>query len=287
MTAYEAGRWLLLAALWSLQYILMRVAVPVFGTAVVAESRALFAACFLIPWTLFAARQAIGLRAHWRDHVAVGLINNVLPFACYAWAATALPASYLAVTNGMVPLWSGIIAAPVLGERLEARRVVGFLLGIAGIALIVQLGPVEVSVATVLGTIAAMTGAFFFGWAGVVIRQRTGRVAPISLATGSIVCSAALLSPAWANAPPLELWTPQATVALVSLGILVSGLAYLPFFTLVRDIGPTRTLTVGLAVPVLGILWGWLFLGEIVTLSMLAGTVLVLAALVLVLVMKH
>jgi drug/metabolite transporter (DMT)-like permease len=60
-----------------------------------------------------------------------------------------------------------------------------------------------------------------------------------------------------------------------------SGVAYLPFFTLIRDIGPSRTLTVGLAVPVLGILWGWLFLGETVTLSMLAGTALVLSALAL------
>ena len=285
MTRHDAGRWLLLAILWSLQYILMRVAVPVFGTALVAESRALFAAFFLVPWTLLFAGHAIGLRAHWRDHLAVSLVNNVLPFVCYAWAATVLPASYLAVTNGMVPLWSGIIAAPVLGERLRPRRVIGFLLGIGGIALIVQLGPVEVSVLTVLGTLAAMAGAFFFGWAGVVIRQRTGRVAPISLATGSVVFSAAILLPAWAKAPPPELWTPQATIALVSLGALVSGLAYLPFFTLVRDIGPTRTLTVGLAVPALGILWGWLFLGETITFSMLAGTALVLAALALV--MKH
>jgi drug/metabolite transporter (DMT)-like permease len=260
----------------------MRVAVPVFGTAVVAESRALFAAAFLVPWTLLVARQAMGLRAHWRDHLAVGLVNNVLPFVCYAWAATVLPASYLAVTNGMVPLWSGVIAAPVLGERLDARRTIGFLLGIAGVALIVQLGPVEVSLSTVLGAIAAMAGAFFFGWAGVVIRQRTGRVSPIGLAAGSIVFSAAILSPAWGKAPPVALWTPEATIALVTLGPLVSGLAYLPFFTLVRDIGPTRTLTVGLAVPVLGIFWGWLFLGETVTLSMLAGTALVLGALVLV-----
>jgi drug/metabolite transporter (DMT)-like permease len=260
----------------------MRVAVPVFGTALVAEARALFAACFLVPWTLLVAGQAIGLGAHWRDHLAVGMVNNVLPFVCYAWAATVLPASYLAVTNGMVPLWSGIIAAPVLGERLDARRAAGFLLGIAGVALIVQLGPVEVSLSTVLGTLAAMAGAFFFGWAGVVIRQRTGRVVPMSLATGSVVFSAAILFPAWANAPALELWTPPATIALVSLGVLVSGLAYVPFFTLVRDIGPTRTLTVGLAVPVLGILWGWLFLDETVTASMLVGTALVLAALALV-----
>ena len=282
MAPYDAGRWLLLAGLWSLQYILMRVSVPVFGTAIVAESRALFSALFLVPWSILVVRQAIRLRAHWRDHLAVGLVNNVLPFVCYAWAATVLPASYLAVTNGMVPLWSGIIAAPVLKERLDARRVVGFLLGIAGIALIVNLGPVVVSAATVLGTLAAMAGAFFFGWAGVVIRQSSGRVPSMSLATGSIVFAALLLSPAWTQAPPLELWTAQATIALVSLGLLVSGLAYLPFFTLVRDIGPTRTLTVGLAVPALGILWGWVFLGETVTLSMLAGTALVLAALALV-----
>jgi drug/metabolite transporter (DMT)-like permease len=261
----------------------MRLSVPVFGTAIVAESRALFSALFLVPWTLLAVREALGLRAHWKDHLAVGLVNNVLPFLCFAWAATALPASYLAVMNGMVPLWSGVIAAPVLKEPLGARRIAGFLLGIAGVALIVNLGPIALDARTVAAATIGMIGAAFWGWAGVVIRRSTGRVPSMSLATGSIVYAAVLLAPAWTNAPPLELWTPRATLALVSLGVLVSGIAYLPFFTLVRDIGPTRTLTVGLAVPALGILWGWLFLGEQVTLSMLAGAALVLLALGLVL----
>jgi drug/metabolite transporter (DMT)-like permease len=280
--AYDAGRWLLLAILWSVQYILMRLSVPVFGAAMVSESRALFSALFLVPWTIHVARQAIGLRAHWKDYLAVGLVNNVLPFLCFAWAASVLPASYLAVVNGMVPLWSGVIAGPVLKEPLGARRIAGFLLGIAGVALIVNLGPIEVTPRTLLAALAAMVGAFFWGWAGVVIRQRTGRVPSMSLATGSIVFAGLLLAPAWAAAPPLELWTPQATIALVSLGVLCSGVAYVPFFTLVRDIGPTRTLTVGLTVPALGILWGWLFLGETVTSSMLAGAALVLVALALV-----
>jgi drug/metabolite transporter (DMT)-like permease len=263
----------------------MRVSVPVFGTALVAESRAFFSALFLVPWVFLVARDTIGLREHWQDHLAVSLTNNVLPFICFAWAATQLPASYLAVMNGMVPLWSGIIAAPVLREPLGGRRVAGFALGIAGVALIVNLGPVALTPLSVLATLAAMTGAALWGWAGVVIRQRTGRVAPMSLAAGSIIIAAVLLSPTWTQAPPLAAWTPAATTALVALGALCSGLAYLPFFTLVRDIGPTRTLTVGLAVPVLGILWGWLLLGEAVTLSMIAGAALVLVALVLV--MKH
>ncbi len=276
------ARWLLLATLWSLQYIFMRMSVPVFGTGIVAESRGFFSALFLVPWVIFVMRESIGLRSHWRDQLAVTLVNNVLPFLCFAWAATELPASYLAVMNGMVPLWSGIIAAPVLKERLGTRRVAGFVLGIAGIALIVKLGPVEMTPRIALAAIAGMVGAALWGWAGVVIRQRTGRVPPISLATGSIIFSTLILSPTWAELPPPATWTASSVAALIALGTLCSGVAYLPFFTLVRDIGPTRTLTVGLAIPVLGIFWGWLLLGEIITLSMLGGAALVLLALALV-----
>ena len=285
MRRSAVARWLLLATLWSLQYIFMRLSVPVFGSGIVAESRGLFASLFLVPWVMLVMRESIGLRAHWRDHLAVTMVNNVLPFLCFAWAAKELPASYLAVMNGMVPLWSGIIAAPVLKEPLGARRIVGFVLGLAGIALIVKLGPVEVTPHIVAATAAGMVGAALWGGAGIVIRQRTARVGPINLAAGSVVFTALILSPTWIEVPPLAAWTPGAVAAMVALGALVSGVAYLPFFTLVRDIGPTRTLTVGLAVPVLGIFWGWLLLGETITFSMIGGAALVLVALVLV--MKH
>jgi drug/metabolite transporter (DMT)-like permease len=91
------------------------------------------------------------------------------------------------------------------------------------------------------------------------------------------------MAPLWTQAPAPAAWTLEATLSLIALGAICSGLAYLPFFTLVRDIGPSRTLTVGLAVPLLGVLWGWLLLDETVTLGMLAGAALVLAALALVL----
>src|SRR4051812_49337291 len=107
----------------------MRVSVPVFGTALVAESRGFFAMLFLVPWVIFVMRDAIGLRAHWRDHLAVSLVNNVLPLVCFAFAATVLPASYLAVMNGMVPLWAAVPSALFLNEPLGARRILGFVLG--------------------------------------------------------------------------------------------------------------------------------------------------------------
>jgi len=136
---------------------------------------------------------------------------------------------------------------------------------------------------TMLGALAGIAGAGFGGWAGVVIKQRSGRLPPMGLAAGSIAFAAVLMAPLWVTAPVPQEWNLSALTSLIALGAICSGLAYLPFFTLIRDIGPSRTLTVGLAVPVLGVLWGWLFLDETVTLGMLAGTALVLAALLLVL----
>ena len=283
MRSYDAGRWLLLATLWSTQYLFLRIAVPVFGTAVTAEGRALFSALFLIPWVMVFARQPILPFARWQDHLAVGLVNNVLPFACMAWAATVLPAGYLAIINGMVPLWTALFATWLLDEPLGPRRAAGFLLGLAGVALLVNLGPVDLSPLTVAAACVGVLGAAFWGWGGVVIKQRSGNLPPMGLAAGSIAWSAVMMAPAWVDAPPLQAWTPEATAALVAVGLLCSGVAYLPFFTLIRDIGPSRTLSVGFLVPVLGVLWGWLLLGEAVTLAMLCGAALVLGSLALVL----
>ena len=277
MRASVAGRLALLATLWSLQFLFMRVSVPVFGSPLVAEARALFAVAFIVPWALFAA-QRIAPLAHWRDHLGIALTNNVLPFLLFAGAATALPAGYLAIINGTVPLWTGVFASLLLGERLGPRRAAALALGIVGVALIVNLGPVELGARTLAGAGAALLGAACWGWAGVLIKQRFGKLPPIGLAAGSIGFAALLMSPAWALAPAPQAWTPEATAALVALGVVCSGIAYLPFFTLLRDIGPSRTLSVTFLVPVLGVFWGWLFLDEAVTLPMLAGAALVLGA---------
>ena len=149
--------------MWSLQYIFMRLAVPVFGITAVAEGRALSAALFLLPWVAWVVRERIGLRTHWRDHLTIALINNVMPFVCFAWAATQLPAGYLAIINGLVPLWTALIAVPVLKEPLGAKRIAGFVLGVGGVALIVNLGPVELDwktgVAALWGSPARRSGA--------------------------------------------------------------------------------------------------------------------------------
>jgi drug/metabolite transporter (DMT)-like permease len=271
---------LVLAVAWSLQFLFMRVAVPEFGPWVVADSRALFAAVVLVP-AAFILGQPIALR-YWRDYVAIGLANNVLPFSLFALAALALPTGYMAIINGTVPLWTALFAAWMLGDRLRARNIVGFAIGLTGVSLIVNLGPAALNLQTVLATLAGLLGAAFWGYAGVLIKQRTAKQPPIGSAAGCVIVAAVALSPAWADAPPLP-WSVQGTVSLLLTGALCTGVAYFVFFRLVRDIGPFRTLSVGFMVPVLGVFWGWLFLGEPVTFSMVAGGALVLLAMALVL----
>jgi drug/metabolite transporter (DMT)-like permease len=279
---YDWARLLFLAGLWSFQYILLRVTVPVFGAGPVADARAVLGALFLIPAAI-AMGQRIAPRKHWKDHTVICLSNNVLPFMCIAWAATVLPAGYLSIISGTVPLWASLFAAWALKERLRPATVAGFALGIAGVALIVELGPLELDARSTLAAVVALTGAALWGWGGIVIKRRSGVLPPVGMAAGSILAGAIIMLPLWAGATPPSTWTLEAAVALAALGLLSSGLAYLAFFSLVRDIGPARTLTTGLIIPVLGVLWGWLFLNETVTAVMLGGCVLVLLALALVL----
>ncbi|MCZ7565925.1 MAG: DMT family transporter [Burkholderiales bacterium] len=281
MRSYDLARLLALAAMWSLQYLFMRVAVPALGAGLVAEMRALAAAFFLLPAVMMMGYR-VGLLAHPRAFFRVSLVNNVLPFACFAYAAASLPAGYLSLINGTVPLWTALFAAWLLHEPLGGRRIVGFALGVGGVALIVNLGPVALDARVVVAVLVGLLGAAFWGWGGVMIKQHTGELPALVLAAGSITYSALLLSPAWSQAGAAS-WTAVATSAAIALGVVCSGIAYLAFFTLVRDIGPSRTLAVTFLIPVLGVLWGWLLLDETVTASMLVGGLMIVAALALVL----
>jgi len=108
----------------------------------------------------------------WRDYLVISLYNNVLPFLCIAWAAGVLPASYLSVISGTVPLWAGVFAAWMLKEPLPPRQIAGFVLGVAGVALIVNLGPVALDARSLLGVAATLAGTALWGLGGVVIKKR-------------------------------------------------------------------------------------------------------------------
>jgi drug/metabolite transporter (DMT)-like permease len=225
---------------------------------------------------LFMRMAVLDWRTHWRYYTAVGTINSAAPFALYAWSAQYLPASYLAVINATSPVFGTLIAAIFLGDRLTAHAAIGLAAGLAGVVLLVGLGPITASPTVIAATAAALGAAICYAIGSAYVKRWTYSVDASALAGGSNIGAALVLAPLAVASPPPGWPTPEAAWAAIGLGVLCTGVAYLFYYQLITDVGPARALTVTFLIPAFGILWGALFLGEPVTATMLAGCALVL-----------
>jgi drug/metabolite transporter (DMT)-like permease len=273
--AKDVVRLVLLAAIWGGSFLFVRVAVVSLGPMATAEARVALAGATIAAYLLFVGKR-LAWRAHWRYYAAVGTINSAAPFALYAWSAQHLPASYLAVINATSPLFGTLVAAAWLGDRLAAHTVIGLGAGLAGVILLVGLGPVVASPAVIAASIAALGAAICYALGSAYVKRRAYAVDAAALAGGSNIAAALVLLPLALASPPPGWPTAEAAWAAVGLGILCTGVAYLLYYRLVTDVGPARALTVTFLIPAFGMLWGAVFLGEPITATMLGGCALVL-----------
>lgn len=253
----------------------MRVAVGPLGAIATAEIRLVLAGATIALYLALAGKR-LDLGRHWRHYAIVGILNSAAPFALYAWSAQHLPASYLAVINATAPLFGALVAALWLGDRITPRAALGLAAGIAGVATLVGFGPIAATPTAVAAAAAGLLASFFYAIASGYVKRRSYVVDPSALAGGSNVVAATVLLPLALAAPPAAVPGSEALWAAVALGVVCTGLAYLLYFRLITDVGPARALTVTFLIPVFGMLWGALFLGEAITATMLAGAALVL-----------
>jgi len=281
MTAADYGRLVALAAIWGAAFIFMRVAAPVLGAAWTAELRVLLGGLVLLAWFRFAGFDP-GLRAHWRSYLVVGAIGIAAPFALYSFAAMHAPASLLAIVNSTAPIFGLAWGALFRDERVTARKAAGLALGVAGVALIAR--PAGLAASPLFGwAVAAALGACcLYGVVGVLIKRFAAGVSPRSMAAGNQLAAAVVLIPLLPFVPPLAPPSALVLANVLALAVLASGVAFILYFRLIADVGATRALTVTYLIPVFGILWGALFLGEALPAAALAGGALILAGTVLV-----
>jgi drug/metabolite transporter (DMT)-like permease len=221
-------------------------------------------------------------RRWWLQYLVVGLLTSGLPFLLFAYAAVTLPASLLSVLNATSPMWGALMAAVLLGERLTGRRLVGFALGIAGVALVTR--PEPGTTLDVLPVAAALAAPVCYGIAGPYLKRWAAAAPARGMALGTQLTTGLALLPLNAIWPPPTTSPSFLIVASVlMLGLVCGAVAYLLYFRLINDIGPTGALTVTYLVPIFGVTWGILFLGETVSHGMLVGGGLVIAGTVLVL----
>lgn len=275
MRAADVARLAALAAIWGASFPFLRIAVPPLGAIATAEVRVLLGGAILLAW-LRLARVDLGWRANWRLYLLVGVVNSAAPFALWAFSALHLPASYLVVLNATAPLFGALLSAVWLREPVTLRAGLGVASGIAGVAMLVGLGPVEPSTAIGWALAAAALAAACYAIASAYLRRRGAAVNAAAVATGSQLAAGLALAPLLVAMPPVAWPTVGESLAVAALGIVCTGVAYLLYFRLIADVGPTRALTVTFLLPAFGMLWGALFLGEPITLTMMGGCALVL-----------
>ncbi|MET0555738.1 MAG: DMT family transporter [Vicinamibacteria bacterium] len=275
VTLPDVARLVVLAAIWGASFLFMRVAAPPLGPIATADLRVVLASVTLLAWLRFAGIE-LRWREHWRFYLVVGLITSALPFALWAFSALHLPASYLVVLNATSPIFGALVAALWLGDRLTARVAFGLAAGVAGVAMLVGFGPLRPSPMILWAIAAGAVAALCYAIAAAYMKRRSARVDAAAVATGSQLGASLALAPLLAPLPPFAWPTPGEWAAVVLLGVLCTGIAYLLYFRLIADVGPTRALTVTFLIPAFGMLWGALFLGEAITPTMAAGCGLVL-----------
>jgi drug/metabolite transporter (DMT)-like permease len=268
-----------LAAIWGSSFLFMRLAVVEFGPVATAAVRVAIAAAFLLPLMLWKGHGPV-FRQRWLMACGIGVLNSGIPFLLFSFALLSITTGLSGILNATVPLFGAVVAWLWLKDRPTGSRIAGLLIGFAGVAMLAwdeaSFKPNAAGIAPAWAVLACLVATVCYAIAASATKRYLSGLPPLVTATGSQVGAAVGLALPATWMWPRELPGTQAWLALVVVGILCTGVAYILYFRLIEQAGPARALAVTFVVPVFAIFYGALFLGEQVTPWMLVcGAVIV------------
>lgn len=268
--------------MWGASYLFMRYAVPHFGPLTMIELRVAIAGAALAAF-VYATGGRVGWQRHWRAFLFVGAIGLALPFVLIAQALTVIDASTAAILNALAPLFASIVAALWIREPITWPKASGIALCIVGTAVLMGWTPQPVSLRELLAAGLSVAATAIYGYTIVFTKVKLRDASPMGTSVGTLLLAAATLAPfslAQGSPPsaPLPAW-----LAVLGLALLSTTIAFILYYRLIADVGPVKAITVTLLVPVFGMLWGVLFLGEPLTPGRTAGCGIILAGCALIL----
>jgi drug/metabolite transporter (DMT)-like permease len=273
---------ILLAAIWGGSFLFIRIAAPSLGSIFLMAVRVALAATGLFVYAL-AQRAMPNFRAHWKHYLAIGALNNAIPFVLIANAVIDLNASLSAILNATTPLFTALVAAVWIGEPFGWRRGLGVLMGILGVVILVGFSPIPFSTKVLLAAAQSLLAALSYGLGAVYTRTRFQGANPVHTSLGQLVGSTILLAPLAAFSVPVTPPTVAVILATLALALLGTSFAYLIYFRLITAAGPTTAVSVTFLVPFFSILWGVIFLHEPLSPGMFLGLGIILGSVGLVL----
>jgi drug/metabolite transporter (DMT)-like permease len=267
---------IVLGAIWGASYLLIKIGIRDLSPWMVAWARIALAAAVLVP----VAARAGALRPARNAGLAwlflLGAVQVAGPFVLISVAEEHIASSLAGILVAGAPLFTALLAIRVdHDERSHGMQLVGILLGLAGVAVLLGFD-VGKGTDQLLGSLAVLLAALGYAIGGLMAKRRLATVPPIGVAAWVMVASTVLLAPAAILALPSDLPRVGPTAAVVSLGIVGTGIAFTIFYELMRDIGPARTYIVTYLAPGFAVLYGALLLDEQITAATIAGLALII-----------
>lgn len=265
--------WLFLAlgVIWGIPYLLIRVAVADVPPVFVAFARTFIGALILLPIAVAKGEVRPALR-HWRPLLVFTLVEISVPWWLLGYAETRINSSTAGLLIATVPVIAACLAALSGREALDGRRALGLAIGLGGVVAVVGF---DIDVSHGWAVTAALATALGYATGAMVIGRFLSGVPPLGVIAVSLAVAATLYVPFVIPVWPLHI-TPDAAESTVVLGVVCTALAFLLFFSLIKEAGPTRATVITYLNPVAALLLGVLLLNEPLTPGMLVGFALVL-----------
>ncbi|HET9653334.1 MAG TPA: DMT family transporter [Usitatibacter sp.] len=276
MRPQDLARLVALAAMWGGSYLFMRYAVPHFGAVLMIELRVFIAGLALAAF-VYATGGRMGWRRHWRAYLFVGAVGLAVPFVLIAQALESIDASTGAILNALAPLWASVVAAVWIRDPITPAKAGGIALCLFGTAVLVGWTPAPMSRAELAGTAMMVVATIVYGYTIVFTKVHLKESVPMSTSAATLLLAGVALLPFTPVNRDLTAIAPMAWLAVFGLAIVSTTVAFIFYYRLIHDVGPVKAITVTLLVPVFGMLWGVLFLGEPLTPGRVAGCAIILA----------
>ncbi len=279
MRPADLARLVALAAMWGASYLFMRFAVPYFGAVPLIELRVAIAGTALAVFVA-ATGGTVGWRKHWRAFLFVGAIGLAAPFVLIAEALTTIDASTAAILNALSPLFATLVAAIWIRDPVTPAKMAGIALCLVGTAVLVGWTPKPMTAHELLAASFSVIATALYGYTIVFTKVHLKEASPMGTSAGTLVMAAIALAGVVPFAPPphpLASVAPMAWIAMLGLALVSTTVAFIFYYRLIADVGPVKAITVTLLVPIFGMVWGVIFLGEPVTPGRLAGCAIILA----------
>ena len=256
---------LVLSILWGGSFFFSEIALAKLPPFTIVFSRVLIGAAVLWFLVLATGERPPADPAIWLAFLAMGTLNNVIPFSLIVWGQTQIASGLAAILNATTPLFTVVLVHYVTSdERLTESRLGGVLVGFIGVTVMIGPEMFEGLSLNVIAQLAVLGAALSYAFAGIFGRRFKG-TPPMSTAAGQLGCSAVLMLPLILLVDrPWLLAAPSTTTwgAILGLAVLSTAAAYVIYFRLLASAGTTNLLLVTFLIPVSALLLGTLLLGE-------------------------